>query len=178
MTQTLTIPFSMKSHQDDGFFCGYASVFDVTDHHQEIVARQAFVTSLQKWQAKGRLPKMLWQHDQRKPVGLWEEVYEDEHGLFVKGRLLLDIKAGREAYALLKAGVIDSLSIGFRLVRALKDPQKKVRVLEEVDLLEISLVTFAANPEAKITTVKEFVVQEDLVRQIKDLSQFLRSRSF
>ncbi len=176
MTKQLNIPFSIKSHQDDGFFCGYASVFDVTDHHQEIVAPQAFQQSLHKWRARGRLPKMLWQHDQRKPIGVWDEIYEDAHGLFVKGRLLLDLEAGREAYALMKAGVIDSLSIGFRSVRALKDPKKNARILEEVDLLEISLVTFAANPDAKITAVKEFAVSDDIVRQIKELSEMLKSR--
>lgn len=177
MTNQLNIPLSIKSHREDGFFCGYASVFDVTDHHQEIVSRQAFRQSLQNWRGKGRLPKMLWQHDQRKPVGIWEDIYEDEHGLFVKGRILLDIEAGREAYALMKAGVIDSLSIGFRPVRALKDPEKNIRILKEVDLLEISLVTFAANPDAKITVVKEFAVDEDIVRQIGEISSLLRSHS-
>lgn len=176
MTNKLSIPFSIKSHQDDGFFCGYASVFDVADHHQEIVARQAFRQSLANWQSKGRLPKMLWQHDQRKPIGVWDEIYEDDHGLFVKGRLLLDLESGREAYALMKAGVIDSLSIGFRTLKALKDPSKGPRILQEVDLLEISLVTFAANPDAKITAVKEFVVDEEIVRQIKELSDMLKSR--
>lgn len=176
MTKQLNIPFSIKSHQDDGFFCGYASVFGVTDHHQEIVARQAFQNSLSRWKGKGRLPKMLWQHDQRKPIGVWEEIYEDAHGLFVKGRLLLDIEGARDAYALMRAGVIDSLSIGFRPLKAIKDPKKNARVLEEIDLLEISLVTFAANPDAKITGVKEFAVDESIVRQIKELSQLLKSR--
>jgi phage head maturation protease len=92
MTQQLNIPFAIKSHQEDGFFCGYASVFNVTDHHQEKLRRHtAFSASLAKWKEKGRMPKMLWQHDQRKPIGVWEEIYEDEHGLYVKGRLLLDL---------------------------------------------------------------------------------------
>ncbi|WP_010297165.1 HK97 family phage prohead protease [Candidatus Odyssella thessalonicensis] len=177
MIKQLGIPFSIKSHQEDGFFCGYASVFEVTDHHQEIVARRAFQQSLNKWRGKGRLPKMLWQHDQRRPIGVWDEIYEDEHGLFVKGRLLLDLAAGREAYSLLKAGVIDSLSIGFKPVRAIKDPKRNARVLEEVDLLEISLVTFAANPDAKITTVKEFVENDAIVRQIKELSRLLKAHN-
>lgn len=152
--------FTMKSHQPDGFFCGYASVFQVLDHHHEVIAPRAFKASLSKWSSKGKLPKMLWQHDAKKPVGVWHEIYEDEHGLFVKGQLLLDLEAGREAYALLKAGVIDSLSIGFRPVKAkreaARDGKNQVRLLEEVDLMEISLVTFGANPEAKITAVKRF----------------------
>ena len=176
MTQQMNIPFAIKSHQEDGFFCGYASVFNVTDHHQEEVARQAFSASLAKWKEKGRLPKMLWQHDQRKPIGVWEEIYEDEYGLYVKGRLLLDLQAGRDAYALMKAGVIDSMSSGFRPIKATRDAAKKARILTEVDLLEISLVTFAANPEAKVTAVKEFDVDEDIVRQINELSDMLKAR--
>ena len=148
--------FTIKSHQPDGFFCGYASVFQVLDHHQEVIVSKAFKGSLQRWRSKGKLPKMLWQHDAKKPVGVWHEIYEDDHGLFVKGQLLLDLAAGREAYALLKAGIIDSLSIGFRPIKAKRDGKSQVRLLEEVDLMEISLVTFGANPEAKITAVKRF----------------------
>ena len=176
MTEQLNIPFTLKSHQEDGFFCGYASVFNVTDHHQEIVASKAFSLSLNRWKEKGRLPKMLWQHDQRKPIGVWEEIYEDEHGLYVKGRLLLDLQAGRDAYALMKAGVIDSMSIGFRPIKAARDSGKKARILTEVDLLEISLVTFAANPEAKVTAVKEFDLDEDVIHQINELSDMLKAR--
>ncbi len=176
MTTQFNIPFSVKSHQEDGFFCGYASVFDVTDHHQEVVARQAFAASLARWREKGRMPKMLWQHDQRKPIGIWEEIYEDEHGLYVKGRLLLELQAGRDAYALMKAGVIDSMSIGFRPIKATRDGAKKARVLTEVDLLEISLVTFAANPDAKVTAVKEFDLDDEIIRQIKELGEMLKAR--
>lgn len=156
--------FDLKSHQDDGFFYGYASVFDVIDHHHEKVLPKAFKSSLEKWQLKNRLPKMLWQHDLKKPVGVWHEIREDEYGLFVKGQLLLDVASGREAYALMKAGVIDSLSIGFRPVRSRRDGKSSVRLLEEVDLMEISLVTFGANSEAKITDVKELDCH-DVVRQ-------------
>lgn len=163
MTHQRQSPFVLKSHQDDGFFCGYASVFQVLDHHQEMVAPQAFQHSLSKWQQKGNFPKMLWQHDQKCPIGYWTEITEDDHGLFVKGQLLLDLQSGREAYALLKAGIIDSLSIGFRPVKSKRyakyqnhkqEWHENVRVLEQIDLHEISLVTFAANQEAKITTIK------------------------
>lgn len=159
-TTHMNSAFTIKSHQPDGFFCGYASVFQVLDHHQEVIVPKAFRGSLQRWSSKGKLPKMLWQHDAKKPVGVWQEIYEDDHGLFVKGQLLLDLAAGREAYALLKAGVIDSLSIGFRPVKAKRDGKSQVRLLEEVDLMEISLVTFGANPEAKITAVKKFDAAE------------------
>lgn len=157
MSEQITLPLILKSHQEDGFFYGYASVFDVVDLHRDSIAKGAFHKCLQK-----RLPKMLWQHDITKPIGIWHEVYETEQGLFVKGQLLLDIQAGQEAYALLKSGVVDSLSIGFRLVRARKDTKTNARVLDEVDLQEISLVTFAANQQAKVITVKDALLNEGL----------------
>lgn len=171
MTTTRHAPFCLKSHQEDGFFCGYASVFQVLDHHKEIMAPQAFKGSLERWHRKGKLPKMLWQHDQKRPIGFWHEITEDEHGLFVKGQLLLDLQGGREAYALLKAGIIDSMSIGFRPLKAKRHGKDAARVFEEVDLMEISLVTFAANTEAKITTVKGF--EEENCLSINDTSSIM-----
>ena len=104
------------------------------------------------------MPKLLWQHDYRQPIGLWKNIREDNHVLYVEGQLLLDIAQAREAYFLLKNGIVDGLSIGFVAVRSRrKDGRQghvRVRVLEEVNLQEVSLVTFAANPKAKVEHVK------------------------
>ena len=64
---------------------------------------------------------MLWQHDPAQPIGVWDEVREDERGLFVKGRILTEVERGREAVALIEAGAIDGLSIGYRTLRSVKD---------------------------------------------------------
>jgi HK97 family phage prohead protease len=161
----------LKSCEDDGTFSGYASVFNNIDLQQEAIAKGAFSKSLYNWQSQNKMPKMLWQHDPKSPIGRWLDIYEDQHGLFVKGQLLLDVCQGREAYALLKAGILDGLSIGFQVVKALR--QDKGRVLQEVDLHEISLVTFAANPKAKITSHKDwlnpYAVVNKLVQRLNDL---------
>jgi len=99
--------------------------------------------------------------------------------MFVKGRLLLDLSQGREAYSLLKNGVIDGLSIGFVTIRASRKEGRneglKVRVLEEVNLQEVSLVTFAANPKAKVECVKMFDPELDaLLNQLDQLGELLR----
>ena len=95
--------------------------------------------------------KLLWQHDPTRPIGVWDEVREDDRGLFVRGRLLLDVQAAREAHVLLQAGAIDGLSIGFRTVRSEKLPSGR-RLLHEIELWEVSLVTFPMLPEARATT--------------------------
>jgi len=100
---------SVKNLEEDGTFTGYASVFGTVDLHQEVVVPGAFNQSLKKWNQRQQLPKMLWQHDPKIPIGVWQEIKEDPYGLFVKGKLLLDIRQGRDAYALLKSGVVDGV---------------------------------------------------------------------
>lgn len=100
---------------------------------------------------------------------------EDNEGLYVEGRLLLDIQRAKEAYALLKANVLDGLSIGYRVVESYRCPETNQRVLTKLELLEISLVTFAANPHARIRQVKSSPEREDptLQQEIKKLTTIL-----
>ena len=129
---------------------GYASLFGATDQGGDVVQRGAYGGSLAKLASAGRGVKMLWQHDPAQPIGVWDEVREDGRGLFVKGRLLLEVRAGREAHVLLKAGAIDGLSIGYRTLRAEKGTGQ--RLLHEIELWEVSLVTFPMLPEARVRT--------------------------
>jgi HK97 family phage prohead protease len=135
---------------------GYASLFGCTDQGGDVVQAGAYQKSLADLSAKGRSVKMLWQHDPAQPIGIWDEVREDARGLYVKGRLLTDVEKGREAVALIEAGAIDGLSIGYRTVRAqkLRDQKdgKASRLLSELELWEVSLVTFPMLPEARLVT--------------------------
>ena len=128
---------------------GYASFFGKTDHGGDIVEAGAYSASLKQLAESGRRVKMLWQHDPAQPIGIWDEVREDGRGLYVKGRLLGDVVRGREAAALIGAGAIDGLSIGYRTVRAQKDAKGR-RLLTELELWEVSLVTFPMLSEARI----------------------------
>ncbi|MGE5157725.1 MAG: HK97 family phage prohead protease [Gemmatimonas sp.] len=85
---------------------------------------------------------MLFQHDPSEPVGIWLELREDHRGLYARGRLIPEVTRGREPISLLRAGAIDSLSIGFRASKARIDPKTRIRRLHAVDLWEISIVTF------------------------------------
>jgi HK97 family phage prohead protease len=128
---------------------GYASLFGKRDQGGDVVQKGACAASLKALGAAGRRVKMLWQHDPAQPIGVWDEVREDGVGLYVKGRILADVEKGREAVALLAAGAIDGLSIGYRTLRAEKDG-KGQRLLSELELWEVSLVTFPMLPEARV----------------------------
>jgi uncharacterized protein len=128
---------------------GYASLFDRPDQGGDVVARGAYAASLAAIRAEGRRVRMLWQHDPAQPIGIWDEVAEDAKGLRVKGRLLDGVARGREAAALITAGAIEGLSIGYRTLRATKTPDGQ-RLLTQLDLWEVSLVTFPMLPSARI----------------------------
>ncbi|PUB13133.1 HK97 family phage prohead protease [Yoonia sediminilitoris] len=130
---------------DGTVISGYASLFGQSDQGGDIVESGAYKTSL----AQKRGIKMLWQHDPTQPIGVWDEVREDSKGLWVKGRLLTDVAKGREAASLINAGAIDGLSIGYRTVKSRKD-DKGGRLLSELELWEVSLVTFPMLPSARV----------------------------
>jgi HK97 family phage prohead protease len=128
---------------------GYASLFGLADQGGDVVMPGAYRKSLARLSNEGRAVRMLWQHDATQPIGVWEDIVEDGRGLKVKGRILTEVEKGREAAALVAAGAIDGLSIGYRTVTAEKDA-KGQRLLREVELWEVSLVTFPMLAEARV----------------------------
>ncbi|MBR9843303.1 MAG: HK97 family phage prohead protease [Rhodobacteraceae bacterium] len=159
--------------QDGAVIEGYASLFDQSDQGGDIVEKGAYAASL----AEGKGIKMLWQHDPAQPIGIWEEVREDARGLWVKGRLLLDVARGREAAALIGAGAIDGLSIGYRTVRAKKNDRGQ-RLLQELELWEVSLVTFPMLPSARVSAKGDELPEAEALRELaaafEDARQELR----
>jgi len=135
-----------------GEFSGYASLFHVRDGGGDIIKPGAFAATLRRRAARG--VRMLYQHDPARPIGVWLALREDARGLYAHGRLAMTSAAGREVAALLRAGALDGLSIGFRTLRASRDPLRKARLIHAVDLWEISLVTFPMLPGARVRHVK------------------------
>lgn len=132
-----------------GKVAGYASLFSEPDQAGDVVVPGAFRASLERLKAAGRKVKFLWQHDPARPIGVWHDVREDARGLHVRGEILTDLALGAEAMALMRAGAIDGLSIGYRVVRAEKSAETGGRRLLEIDLWEVSLVTFPMLPTAR-----------------------------
>ena len=136
----------------DGSFAGYASLFGMEDQGRDVVMPGAFRASLARRAASE--VRMLFQHDPAQPIGVWETIREDMHGLFVAGRLTLGVARAGEILALMRDGAIDGLSIGFRTRKAIRDSRTGQRRLYEIDLWEISVVTFPMLPGARIGAVK------------------------
>ncbi len=140
---------------------GYASLFGSQDRGGDVVVPGAYKASLTRLETEQRQVKMLWQHDPAQPIGVWDEVREDARGLYVKGRLLESVAKAREAAALIAAGAIDGLSIGYRTLRAVKNDEGR-RLLKELELWEVSLVTFPMLPSARVGAKGESLGTDDL----------------
>ncbi|MCC6007595.1 MAG: HK97 family phage prohead protease [Rhodobacteraceae bacterium] len=134
---------------EDELIEGYASVFSAPDAAGDTVQPGAYRAALERMSREGRRVKMLWQHDPAQPIGVWDSVTEDSRGLLVRGRLLPEVQRGAECLALVRAGAIDGLSIGYRTLRAEADGAG--RRLWELDLWEVSLVTFPLAPQARLS---------------------------
>jgi len=164
------MPFEIKA-DEQGYFTGYASAFDVVDNQKDSIQQGAFLESLAK-KDNGKKIKFLWQHDSSQPIGYFEEIYEDFYGLFVKGKFLLELEKAQEAYTLLKAGAVEGLSIGYRTKKAKIDPKTGVRQIQQLDLFEISLVTFPANDAATVRMVKAKDKQE--IKKLKSTGKLVQ----
>lgn len=177
-TKTADFRFQLKAVSDDGTFEGYGAVFNNVDFGGDVIAPGAFAETLKELTASGRKLPMLWQHDTTVVIGTFDEITEDEKGLYVKGRLLQTVQKGKEAYELLKAGAISGLSIGYGTDKYEVDTETYIRTLKEVTLYEISLVTFPMNDEARIDAVKQRIAEGGLPETIADFEKFLRDAGF
>jgi HK97 family phage prohead protease len=144
---------------DEGVIEGYGAVFGNKDSYNDILVKGAFAEGM------GRKVKMLWQHDPAQPIGVWDEMSEDDNGLRMKGRFAMNTAKGREAYELVKMGAIDGLSIGYRTKDA--DDKDGARYLKSVDLFEVSLVTMPANDKATVTSIKN-ITTRDVERDLRE----------
>lgn len=170
-------------------FAGYGAVFGNVDAYGDVIAPGAFADSLAESVKSGVWPAMLLQHggwgltsQDLMPIGIWTSLAEDGKGLPVEGKLAATPR-GQEAYALLKMEprpAITGLSIGYIAKKwtARSKPEEPRRVLEKVDLVEISLVTFPANPKARVTGVKGMEMQErEFERWLMQDAGFSRSEA-
>jgi len=160
--------------EEEGVIEGYGAIFDdLIPSYGERVARGAFKASLAEHKAAGTRPPMLWAHGSD-VVGVWEAVVEDATGLKVRGRIIRETARGAETFALLKAGALNGLSIGFATRKADFD-KNGVRILRDLDLMEISIVAIPASPKARISNVRSDGTARtlELVRALKAASHSL-----
>lgn len=140
----------------DGTVTGWASTYGgEPDRHGDIVQPGAFTKSLAQHAQRGTRPAMLWQHQMENPIGHWIDIQDDPKGLRVTGRFNLKTDRGREAFEHARAGDVAAFSIGFVTPEnGRRYIGKGVWALDEVDLVEVSLVSAPANTNAIVTAVK------------------------
>lgn len=164
--------FRIKAEDEDdkyGYISGYASTFGNVDSVGDKVAKGAFAISIAT-----KMPKMLWQHDRWQPIGSWTDAKEDDYGLWVQGRILKTVPQGLTAFNLLKEEAISGLSIGYRVQDYEYDNDTGIYTLKQVNLLEVSVVTFPANELAEVANVKSAdFLQHDEHRQFQKSAENL-----
>lgn len=161
----MNIPVDMevKAFGDSGSFEGYASIFGNVDLGGDVIERGAF-----KEIVKGRngMVKVLNQHRATDPIGN-AEVSQDDKGLHFRGQLILEAPSARSAYALMKGGALDGMSVGYDVLEGgAKVLESGVRSLTALKLWEISPVTWGMNPLAGIDNVK--ARQLTTIREFED----------
>ena len=166
-----------EKEKDKGMFEGYASIFGNKDLGNDVIEKGAFMRSLRRKGAKKI--KMLYQHDTKEPIGVFDKVMEDQNGLYVKGRLAMGTQKGKEVYELMKMGAIDGLSVGYRVDAKGHhyDDKRKYRVLKEGALMEISAVTFPMNPRARIQAVKSDMTVREWEHKLREVGNLSHSES-
>jgi hypothetical protein len=181
----LTIPFEVKfaSGAKDGTLSGYGAVFGNVDSYGDVIEKGAFKETLREWEAKGKWPPMLLQHgggflggaDDMLPIGKWTSMEENSKGLKVEGELFaMATERGQYIYEGLKSGALDGLSIGYmvRDYTAGTKPGEPRRSIKNIDLWELSIVTFPANDKARVGNVKSADI--DALNSLSDGVDFLR----
>lgn len=171
--------FKADEVKEDGTFTGYGSVFGNIDSYRDVVAPGAFAKSIAQIKSSGNPLPALWQHRSSEPIGGYTDLMEDSHGLKVGGFLLKDdIPRANEAYALMKRRVIRGLSIGYYVVESSYSEKDNIHTLLELELVEISIVTFPANEDALIGDVKSALVKGGRMPSMREFEDFLCEAGF
>lgn len=160
-----TKEMSIDEERNVAVIKGYAATFDL-DRGGDIIAKGAFDKTLADHKKRKRQIRMLWQHNSHELIGGYppEKAFVDSNGLFVEGEINLDTRRGKEAYALAKQGVLCDFSIGYMVHDSEYQTMKgiPVRLINELELFEVSPVGEPMNPKAQITDVKSAFAFHDL----------------
>ena len=163
--------FKADSEGSMKFSC-YGNVKGNIDHAQDRSVDGVYTKSIMKHKAAGTMPKMFWMHNPYEtPVGKWNDMKEDEKGLFMEGEFA-NTEKGRELYELMKMGALDSFSIGYSVNEEKWNHEKGCNDLIDIDVKEVSIVTFACNEESRLVGIKS-KMQKDEIPTKRELEKFL-----
>jgi HK97 family phage prohead protease len=163
-----TLPFAIKSVAETGMIEGVISAFDGVDAYGDTIERGAYAKSIERLRKEARKLPLLYQHDTHRPIGVWAELRESGEGLIGKADLAMEVRDAQEAHALARKGALTGISIGFDIAPGGYRKEGNRRILTDIILYEASLVTFPADPKARVTAVKRRI---DSARDIAELLQ-------
>jgi len=188
MYGNIEVPFNLKNLEEDGTFKGYGAIFGNLDSYRDVIRPGAFQKTLKKGGRNGNGVAMLLQHGRsdNTPIGIWTDLEEDEKGLKVTGKIAMDVQRGKETHSLMKMQALRGLSIGYDFFRDAKgnikkgaierDADKNITYLNEIELWEISPVTFPANTRATITGIKDIGIED--ATTVRELESILRDAGY
>lgn len=153
---SLDFDFEISAVSDNGRIKGIASTFGgAPDSGGDIVEQGAFLKTISQGGRNRNGIGFLWAHHSDEPLGIWNHLEEASKGLLVDGQFAMDTQMGKEKHSLAQMGAVKGLSIGFTVIKEEFDRKKHIRILKEVSLWEVSLVTFPMNTRARVTSVKD-----------------------
>lgn len=157
----------------NGLFEGYASTFGNIDSFGDTIVKGAFSETITD---RDHPVLMLFGHSSRAVVGKWTHMEEDDIGLRVQGEFTPGHTIANDVYALMKHGAINGMSIGFRIpVGGAEETEGGGRIINKINLEEISIVGFPADADARISVVKSEI---ETIESIRDCEHFLRDAGF
>ena len=154
MRFSLPVEFKASDVARTGTLSGYAASFSTVDLGGDMILPGAMAATLAEHKARGSLPALLWAHDMSAPIGRITRLQEDRKGLYTEAQLTLETRAAKEAYALLKDGAVSGLSIGYSVPDGGAEYRGDTRLLKQISLFEVSIVSVPMNPAARVTAVK------------------------
>lgn len=173
ITKSSHAELQIKAEGEDGRITGYGSIWEKVDSYNEATVKGCFRKSLTALRKSKKPLKMLWQHDSGVPIGKWDVFQEDDKGLYLEGAINLETQRGQDAWSDIKFGSLDGLSIGYREIKADPWGQEEPRKLYELDLREVSVVTFPALKEAQLDAVKARLARGERLT-VREFEQFVR----
>ncbi|NEX81760.1 HK97 family phage prohead protease [Aeromonas rivipollensis] len=165
--KSIDIDLDSFTLSETGEFSCYGSIFDVVDLANEVTTEQTFIESIEKFKSRQTMPIFLWNHQEDQIIGKWLEMTIDDTGLLLKGKFNLEIEESKNRYLQLKNNEVNSFSIGYYVHPDDITINGEVKTLNNVDLMEVSLVPFACNPAAMVIDVKNQSHKNENIQNIQ-----------
>ena len=130
---------------------GYASFYNIKDYHNDVIKPGAFDDSIYQFNNQQKKLRLLMHHDTHCPVAKIIKIENQGQGLYMEA-VIEDNEYTKDLIYQLKNDLINDLSVGIIPLDFYNE--KGTRIIKKAQLLEISLVTIGANPQAFVRIIE------------------------